>query len=129
MLNRITVMGRLTNDPELRSTNNDIPVTSVRLAVQRDFSKDETDFFDVTLWRQNAEFICEYAEKGRMICVDGRLQNRKWEDKHGQNRVTAEIVADHAYFADSRQSGAESPSNRDSAGMRDPFDDDPPFAV
>jgi single-strand DNA-binding protein len=92
-------MGRLTEDPECRTTNSGITVTSFRIAVGRDFGKNETDFFKVTAWRQTAEFICKYFAKGQMICILGRLQNEQWEDKNGQKRVTAEIVADRAYFA------------------------------
>jgi single-strand DNA-binding protein len=125
MLNTTVLMGRLTGEPELRTTNSDIPVTSFRIAVQRDSSKDETDFFDVVAWRKTAEFICEYFRKGQMICVKGRLQNSRWEDKHGQARVTAELVADRVYFASDR------PKDQDGAPSFDgdsPFDgDDPPF--
>jgi single-strand DNA-binding protein len=131
MLNTVTFMGRLTNDPELRKTKNDIPVTSFRIAVKRDFSndeKDETDFFDVVAWRKTAEFVCDYFCKGRMICVIGRLQNSRWEDKHGQSRVTAELVAERAYFASDKAKEQDDFSPFD--GNDSPFDgDDSPFAA
>jgi single-strand DNA-binding protein len=119
-------MGRLAGDPELRKTNNDISVTSFRIAVQRDFSRDETDFFDVTAWRHTAEFVCDYFSKGQMICVSGRLQNKKWEDRHGQARVTVELVAEYVYFAsDKPKDGGGAP---DSASPFDGDDnDDYPF--
>ena len=108
MLNHITIMGRLTRDPELRHTGSGIAVASFTLAVDRDFSgKDggekEVDFIDCTAWRQTGEFVSKYFTKGRMAVVSGRLQIRKWTDKDGNNRRTAEIVADNCYFADRRK--------------------------
>jgi single-strand DNA-binding protein len=106
MLNVCTFTGRLVEDPELRSTKADsISVTSLRLAVRRDFARKgepDSDFFDVVAWRATAEFICKYFQKGMMISVSGRLQNRQWTDKHDQKRVSAELVAEHAWFADSK---------------------------
>lgn len=110
MLNRVTIMGRLCADPELRHTQNGIPVCSCRLAVERDYltnGERVTDFFDVTAWRGAAEFISGYFGKGRMIAVEGRLQTRAWTDKSGSNRVSVEIVAESAYFADSKREGAQ----------------------
>ena len=108
MLNHITIMGRLTRDPELRRTGSGIAVASFTLAVDRDFSgKDggekEVDFIDCTAWRQTGEFVSKYFGKGRMAVVSGRLQIRKWTDKDGNNRRTAEIVADNVYFGDSKK--------------------------
>ncbi len=106
MLNRAVMMGRLCADPELRHTQSQIPVCSFRIAVDRDYTKDkekETDFFDVVAWRATAEFISKYFSKGRMIVVDGRMQTRPWTDKEGNKRVTTELVADNAYFGDSKR--------------------------
>ena len=108
MLNHIVIMGRLTRDPELRRTGSGIAVASFTLAVDRDFSgKDgdekEVDFIDCTAWRQTGEFVSKYFTKGRMAVVSGRLQIRKWTDKDGNNRRTAEIVADNDYFGDSKK--------------------------
>lgn len=107
MLNHITIMGRLTRDPELRRTNGGTPVTSFTLAVDRDFGSSgqekETDFLDVVAWRNTAEFVGKYFSKGRMAVVSGRLQIRNWTDKDGTKRRAAEIVADSIYFGDSRQ--------------------------
>ena len=116
MLNHITIMGRLTRDPELRRTGSGIAVASFTVAVDRDFSgKDggekETDFIDCVAWRQTGEFVSKYFTKGRMIVVDGRLQIRSWNDKDGNNRRTAEIVADHCYFGDSKREGTGSNNN------------------
>jgi single-strand DNA-binding protein len=111
MLNITVMTGRLVESPELRTTQQGIPVASLRLAVQRDFTKDgdrETDFFDVVAWRGTAEFVSNYFHKGDMITAVGRLQNRAWKDKHDQNRVSAELIADKAYFAGSKSKGADS---------------------
>ena len=119
MLNHIVLMGRLTKDPELRYTGSNIPVVSFSIAVERDFGKTEsgekvTDFFDVSAWRQTAEFISRYFTKGRMIVVSGSLQTRKWEAKDGTKRTSYDIVADNVYFGDSKSSrddGGSSYSN------------------
>ncbi len=107
MLNHITIMGRLTRDPELRRTGSGIAVASFTLAVDRDYSgKDnsekETDFIDCVAWRQAGEFVSKHFTKGRMACVSGRLQLRDWTDKEGNNRKNAEVVAENIYFADSK---------------------------
>ena len=107
MLNHIVVMGRLTRDPELRKTASDVSVTSFTVAVDRDFSQQdgqkETDFLDVVAWRSTAEFAAKYFVKGRMAVISGRLQIRNWEDKEGNKRRTAEILAENIYFGDSKK--------------------------
>ena len=110
MLNHITIMGRLTRDPELRRTGSGVAVASFRVAVDRDFApKDggerKTDFIDCVAWRQTGEFISKYFTKGRMIVVDGRLEMRDWTDKDGNKRTSAEIVVENAYFGDSKRDG------------------------
>lgn len=109
MLNHIDIMGRLTRDPELRRTGSGIPVASFALAVDRDFKdqngEKQTDFIDCVAWRSGAEFVSKYFSKGRMAVVSGQLQNRKWKDKDGNNRYSAEVVADSIYFADSKKDG------------------------
>ena len=112
MLNHITIMGRLTRDPEMRRTGSGIAVTSFTVAVDRDYSgKDgsekKTDFIDCTAWRQTGEFISKYFSKGRMIVVDGRLEMRDWTDKEGNKRRNAEINVANAYFGDSKKDGTE----------------------
>ena len=109
MLNHITIMGRLTRDPELRRTGSGIAVASFTVAVDRDFSsKDggekETDFIDCVAWRNTGEFVSKYFTKGRMIVVSGRLQIRGWTDKEGNKRRSAEVIADNCYFGESRRS-------------------------
>ena len=110
MLNKIIVMGRLTHDPELRRTGSGTPVCSFSIACDRDFKSQsgekETDFFDVVAWRANGEFVSKYFTKGRMVVVEGRLQVREWQDKEGNKRRSAEVIADNVYFGDSRPGGA-----------------------
>lgn len=105
-LNHITIMGRCGRDPEMRMTPSGVPVTSVTLAVDRDFGKDgnkETDWIDVVAWRETAKFLADHFAKGRMAVVSGRLQIRSWTDKDNNKRKTAEVVADNVYFGDSKK--------------------------
>ncbi len=114
MLNHIVLMGRLTRDPELRRTGSGLPVASFTLAVDRDFSSNketgqkETDFIDIVAWRSTAEFVSKYFSKGRMAVVSGRLQIRTWNDKEGNKRYNAEVVAENVYFGDSKRDGESS---------------------
>ena len=109
MLNHITIMGRLTRDPELRRTGTGTAVASFTVAVDRDFvgrdgGERETDFIDCVAWRQTGEFVSKYFTKGSMIVVSGRLQIRNWNDKDGNKRRSAEVVADNVYFGESKRS-------------------------
>ena len=109
MLNHITIMGRLTRDPELRRTGSGVAVASFTVAVDRDFGgrdggEKETDFIDCVAWRATGEFVQKYFAKGSMIVVSGRLQIRPWTDKEGNKRRTAEVVADNVYFGESKRS-------------------------
>ena len=111
MLNRIVIMGRLGRDPEVRYTQAGKPVASFSLAVDRDFKdkttgEKSTDFIDIVAWRAAAEFVAKYFTKGRMAVVEGRLQIHDWKDKDGNNRHSAEVVADNIYFGDSRKDTA-----------------------
>lgn len=110
MLNHITIMGRMTKDPELRRTGSGTAVASFTLAVDRDFAdktsgQKETDSIDCVAWRQTGEFVDKYFSKGRMAVVSGRLQIRNWTDKDGNKRRSAEVVADNVYFGDSKKDG------------------------
>ena len=109
MLNHIVIMGRLTREPELRRTGSGIAVASFTVAVDRDFSgrdggEKETDFIDCVAWRQTGEFVSKYFTKGSMIVVSGRLQIRNCNDKDGNKRRSAEVVADNVYFGESKRS-------------------------
>lgn len=104
-LNHIVIMGRLTKDVELRRTGSGVAVASFTIACDRDFGSNgekETDFVDIVCWRNTAEFVSKYFSKGKMAVVSGRLQIRSWNDKDGNKRKTAEIVADNVYFGDSK---------------------------
>lgn len=109
MLNKIFIMGRLTRDPELRTTNSGTSVASFSLAVDRNYKgadgEKETDFIDCVAWRQTGEFAAKYFTKGRMTVVEGRLQIRPWTDKEGNNRRSAEVIVDNMYFGDSKRDG------------------------
>lgn len=115
MLNHITLMGRLTRDPELRYTQSNTPVASFRIAVDRDFQprdggERQTDFIDCVAWRSTAEFVSKYFQKGSMAVVSGRLQMRDWTDREGNKRTSAEVVVDNIYFGESKRSREESGS-------------------
>ena len=102
-MNKVILMGRLVADPELRTTPNGVSVTSFTLAVNRRFAKQGDPV--------TADFIAKWFSKGRQIAVIGSIQVRKWQDKEGKNRYTTEVVAEEAYFADSKKEGAEGSFN------------------
>lgn len=109
--NKVILGGRLTADPELKTTPSGISVTSFTVAVNRRFGgktgeETQADFFNVTAWRQTAEFITRYFRKASSICVVGAIQTRTWTDGQGQKRFATEIIADEAYFVDAK---SESP--------------------
>lgn len=110
MLNRICIMGRLTAAPELRYTQQNTPVASFTVAVDRDYqqggSEKQTDFIPCVAWRGTAEFVSKYFTKGSMAAVSGRLQLRDWTDKDGNKRRTAEVVAESVYFGESKKRDA-----------------------
>ena len=116
MLNTIFLMGRLVDDPELRSTQTGVAVCAFTIAVERDIKgpdgQKQTDFIDIVAWRQTAEFISRYFAKGRMIVVKGSLQSRKWQDKSGNNRVSWEVQTDSVWFGDSKNSSGENSASR-----------------
>ena len=116
MLNQIVIMGRLTRDPELRTTQTGVNNARFTVAVDRDYvSRDggerQTDFIDCVAWRQTAEFVSRYFRKGSMIVVTGRLQSRKWQDKEtGANRTAWEIQAENVHFGESKRESDNSQS-------------------
>ena len=100
-MNKATLIGRLAADPELRQTGSGIAVTSFTIAVDRPYTKGsdrQTDWIDIVAWRNTAEFICKYFQKGSPIVVEGSIQTRMWEDKAGQKRKSVEIVAENVEF-------------------------------
>ena len=112
-LNKVMLGGRLTADPELKTTQSGIAVVTFSVAVNRRFTRNsaqqsETDFFNVTAWRQTAEFVSRYFKKGSSICVVGTIQNNKWTDQQGATRYRTDIVADEVMFVDSRSESGSS---------------------
>ena len=105
MLNTVILMGRLTRDPELRQTPQGISVAQFSLAVDRNYSKGEekqTNFINITAWRNTADFVSKYFTKGQLVAVRGRLQTRTWQDQNGQKRYAVDVVADEVFFAESK---------------------------
>lgn len=116
MLNVVVLMGRLTATPELRTTNSGISVTSFSVAVNRNYSKQgqetETDFINCVAWRNNAEFISRYFQKGQMIAVQGSLRQNSYTDKDGNKRTTYDVQVDRADFCGSKsESGSARPTD------------------
>lgn len=106
MLNQVIVMGRLTAEPELKYTSNNVPVLSFSVAVLRDYETDgkrESDFINVTAWRNNAEFVANYFRKGAMMIVLGHLMQQRWTDDNGQNHSKMVVVADRVRFGETKR--------------------------
>ena len=115
MLNVVAIMGRLVADPELRTTPAGHSVCSFRIACDRSYVQQgqerQADFIDIVAWRQQAEFVSKYFQKGSMIAVEGSLQTRNYQDKNGNNRTAVEVVANNISFAGTkRQDGQSVPS-------------------
>lgn len=107
MLNSITIMGRLTKDPELRTTQTGKHVASFTLAVDRDYDRETTDFFSCNAWDKTAEFIDTHFKKGQMMVVQGRMYSRTYTDRNGNNRTAWEVTAINVYFGDSKKATAD----------------------
>lgn len=111
MLNVVAIMGRLVADPELRTTGNGTNVCSFRIACDRNFVQQgqerQADFIDVVAWRQSAEFICKYFQKGSLIAVEGSLQSRQYQDKNGNKRTAVEVLANQINFAGGKKPGGQ----------------------
>lgn len=114
MLNKVILMGRLTENPEIKTTPAGVSVTSFNIACERNYKGKDgqkaTDFLTIVAWRNTAEFISKYFHKGDMICISGSVQTRKYEAKDGTKRTAVEFIADEAYFA-----GSNSKKSTDSA--------------
>ncbi|MBR5923373.1 MAG: single-stranded DNA-binding protein [Clostridia bacterium] len=120
MFNLVVLTGRLTADPELKTTNTGISVTSFSIAVNRRYRAGEetqTDFINIVAWRQTAEFITKYFKKGNMIGIEGSIQTRKYVDKNGNNRTVFEVVASNAQFVESKKDSAPSAGGEDAASF------------
>ena len=120
-MNKVILMGRLTRDPEVRYTQtNNTLVASFSLAVNRRFTRPgeerQADFINIVAWSKLGEFCSKYFKKGQQVGIIGRLQVRNWEDEQGQKRYVTEVVAEEAYFADSKRDGADSTSFENTFG-------------
>ena len=115
MLNVVAIMGRLVADPELRTTQSGTNVCSFRIACDRNFARQgeqrQADFIDIVAWRQQAEFVSKYFQKGSMIAIEGSLQTRQYQDKNGNNRTATEVLASQVSFCGGKS--AEKPAVRD----------------
>lgn len=140
MFNLVVLTGRLTADPELKTTPNGVPVTSFSIAVNRNYragEEQQTDFINIVAWRQRAEFITKYFNKGSLIGIEGSIQTRRYTDKNGNNRTAFEVVVNNAHFVESKRDGAPAAINEpasfsnadanDFADLGDATDDDLPF--
>ncbi len=111
--NKVILIGNLVEDPELKQTQNGLPVTNFRIAVSRRYQNkqegaQEADFITVVCWRSTAEFVCRYFTKGKSILVCGSLQSRSWTDSNNQKRNTLEVVADEVSFVDKKSDSSPS---------------------
>lgn len=107
MLNEVIVMGRLTAEPELKYTSNNIPVLSFSVAVNRSYKTDEkreSDFINVTAWRSTAEFVANYFRRGAMMIVIGHLVQQRWTDDNGKNHSKMVVIADRIRFGETKRS-------------------------
>lgn len=134
--NKVILIGNLTAAPELKKTPSGVSVTSFSIAVNRRFNKDgqqQTDFINIVAWRQTAEFVARYFNKGKPILICGQLQTRSWTDQNGQKHYVTEVVADEASFVENKgttaDAGAPAPSyGGDGQGFEEVgYDDELPF--
>lgn len=111
MLNVVAIMGRLVADPELRTTTQGQSVCSFRIACDRSYVQQgqerQADFIDIVAWRQQADFVSKYFQKGSMIAVEGSLQTRQYQDKQGSKRTAVEVVANNISFAGAKRQDAQ----------------------
>ena len=131
MINSVVIMGRLTADPELKTTSSGLSVTRFTVAVDRQYQKDKekkADFINVVAWRQTAEFVSRYFSKGSMIAVQGSIQTDKYKDKSGNSRTSFQVVADNVSFCGGRGSGSTAKDNTKAIDdWQADSDDDLPF--
>ena len=128
-MNTVTLIGRVVADPELKYTPAGVAVCSLRIAVDRRFKSEsgekQTDFFDVVAWKQSAEFASQYLTKGRLVAVEGRLQQRQWVGQDGSKRSKVEVVAENLQGLDKGNADARERLKHD---LHDQVMDDDPFA-
>ena len=120
-MNKVILMGRLTRDPEMRQTPQGVSVASFSIAVNRRFAKEgqqQADFINCVAWRQQAEFICKYFQKGSMIAVTGSIQTRSWDGQDGKKQYATDVVVDEVYFTGSRTETGTSGFNQSNNGYQ-----------
>ena len=140
MFNLVVLTGRLTAEPELKTTQSGVSYVNFSIAVQRRYKSGEepqTDFINVVAWRSSAEFVCKYFTKGDMIGIDGSIQTHRYQDKDGNNRTAFEVVANNVQFVETKRNqntDVEGPdplqrvqNNLNVAGFTPSNDDDLPF--
>lgn len=141
MFNLVVLTGRLTADPELKTTPSGVSVANFSIAVQRSYRSGEepiTDFINIVAWRSSAEFICKYFSKGSMIGIEGSIQTRRYQDRDGNNRTAFEIVANDVQFVETKRNNSDVSvsgpdpleqiqSNLNAAGFTPSDDEDLPF--
>ena len=106
-LNKVILIGHITQDLELKTTPSGVSVCSFSIGVNRKYSKDseqKTDFINIVAWRNTAEFVAKYFRKGNAICICGSLQTRTWTDNNGNKRYATEVIADEASFVEKKES-------------------------
>lgn len=127
-LNNVSIMGRLTRSPELRTVGEDIPVVSFGIAVDHDRKGKDgergADFFNVTAWRGLGKMIAQYFDTGDMIVIRGRLQSRNYTDKEGNNRTAVDILAEDAYFGSTKKEGGNNQTATKPSGRQAAYDTD-----
>ncbi len=134
-LNRVTIIGRLTRDPELKYIQSGSAVANFSIATNRIYStnsgekKEEVSYFDCIAWGKMGEILAEYCQKGRRIAIEGRLQQRRWEDKDGNKKSKIEIVTDNIQFLDGKStdqavSNASAEAPVTAGANENPFSDD-----
>ena len=124
MFNLVVLSGRLTADPELKTTPNGVSVTSFSIAVERRYRQGEerqADFINIVAWRSSAEFICKYFKKGSMIGIEGSIQTRKYQDRDGNNRTAFEVVANNVQFVEFKKADNNSENNAPVDPENDPL--------
>ncbi len=129
-MNKAILMGRLTRDPEMRTTPQGTSVCSFSIAVNRRFAKEgqqQTDFINCVAWRQQAEFICKYFTKGSMIAVVGSIQTRTWDGQDGKKQYATEVVVDEAHFTGSKAETGTTGAVPSNMNFNQPADNSSPF--
>ena len=124
--NKVIIGGRLTSDPELKTTQSGLSVVSFSIAVNRKTKQGEeqkADFFNVTAWRQTAEFVSRYFKKGSSICIVGVLQNSSWTNQKGEKQYRTDIVADEVMFVDSKSDGGQTTAQGAFGGVVPKFEE------